>query len=479
MVDASQQAPVLHTVVVSPSATWRAALCAAIRQAGHGAHEEWGVAHLAQNAYDTPSALLQPGLRLLLIDADLASPELQRWIVWAQALQTQRWLPVVIVGTSAAQAHAVGALRDGADDYWALPVDADWLQAKLDQYAKMLGMQARCMQRVQRQQNIHNNIMDALLTLNHAGQVEEANPAAVRLLGLHWEPQYPKDCAEVLGITLSQALAQRELSLTRADGSRFAAELAIQSWGQAPDVHYTLVIHDLTERQRVQRIKEEFLASISHELRTPLTSVLGALSLLASGVLAPLPPPLLPLAQVAQRNGERLGRLIDDVLDLTKLEGNQMPMHLQNMALEPLVQEALSANQGYAQQAQVHLRSTMAPACPAVRLDADRFLQIMANLLSNAIKHSDTNGTVWVELTHDKADVQIHVRDSGPGIDPQFQARLFEKFSQADSSDRRTQSGTGLGLYITRILVERMGGRISAHSAAGQGTTFTVEFAHA
>jgi hypothetical protein len=144
--------------------------------------------------------------------------------------------------------------------------------------------------------------------------------------------------------------------------------------------------------------------------------------------------------------------------------------------LEPLLHEALAANLAYAERAGVLLQADLATNALQVKLDPDRFLQIMANLLSNAIKHSAAGDAVTVKLRVSGAGLQVLVQDRGPGIDLQFRQKMFEKFSQADSSDRRAQGGTGLGLYITRILVERMGGRIWVDSVPGQGASFGVEF---
>jgi signal transduction histidine kinase len=171
-----------------------------------------------------------------------------------------------------------------------------------------------------------------------------------------------------------------------------------------------------------------------------------------------------------------LSRLIDDILDLTKLEGNHMVLRLRPVNLDPLVQEAVAANQGYAQHAGVKLSAAFAEGSPQVCIDADRFLQVMANLLSNGIKHSAPGDTVTVGMDWSTTHVKVTVRDRGPGVDPKFRSRMFEKFSQADSSDRRAQSGTGLGLYVTRMLVERMDGQVGVDSVFGEGATFRVEF---
>jgi two-component sensor histidine kinase len=231
----------------------------------------------------------------------------------------------------------------------------------------------------------------------------------------------------------------------------------------------------LTERQHIERMKDEFLATVSHEFRTPLTSILGSLALLASGAAGALPETAIKLAEVARRNGERLGRLIDDVLDLTKLEGNRMMLHMRSARVDDLLHEALAANQGYAQRAGITLKCDIEDNGLKVRLDSDRFLQVMANLLSNAIKHSTRGDTVTVTMDCSGTNVRVSIRDQGPGIDPDFRTRIFEKFSQADGSDRRPLGGTGLGLYITRMLVERMGGRVDVTSTSSLGTTFSLD----
>jgi hypothetical protein len=185
-----------------------------------------------------------------------------------------------------------------------------------------------------------------------------------------------------------------------------------------------------------------------------------------------------PLAEAAQRNGQRLSRLIDDILDLTKLEGDRLQMQMAPAATGTLLREAHAANLGYAQRAGVALLLEIDPEAESaqVRVDSHRFLQVMANLLSNAIKHSPAGGTVDVSAVRTAHAVGVRVRDRGPGIDPAFRSRMFAKFSQADGSDRRAQGGTGLGLYISRMLVERMGGHIGVEPASGEGTVFSVEF---
>lgn len=461
--------PVLRVLVADDIEASRAQLLNLVRDLGH----------IALSADSGQQALQQvqmhhPDVVLL----DLLMPDLDGFEVTQQlrTLVTDRWLPVIVTSSLQGDEHFTHALQQGADDYLVRPISPALLDAKLRHYNQVLGLQARLAALAQRQRVIMDNILDAVVTLDEQGRIQEVNAAAAQQFGQKADGLSGQPCEQVLGAALPDLLTQPEISLQRSDGTVFPAEIAHRQWTDAERVHHTLVIRDLTERRRVERMKDEFVATVSHELRTPLTSVLGALSLLASGSAGVLPAPAKQLTEVARRNGERLGRLIDDVLDLTKLEGNQMVLQLRPVQLDALLKEAIDAHHGYAQAARVGLRLDIAPGSPQVRVDADRFLQAMANLLSNAVKHSAAGDSVSVSLDWSPSEVRIKVRDQGPGIAPQFRARMFEKFSQADGSDRRAQGGTGLGLYITRILVERMGGRIEVESVAGEGATFMLVF---
>ena len=466
---AAVSAPVLRVLVADDIEASRDALCAMVRELGHvvcGVGS--GVAALEQIERTAPDLVL----------LDLLMPDMDGFEVTqkVRATVTNRWLPMIVTSSLEGEEHFIQALQSGADDYLVRPIKPALLQAKLRHYARVLGLQSRLALLAQRQLDIHDNILDAVITLDASGLVQESNLAAMLLFGDAAGQLDGLPCETVLKLPLSALLTQRETSLRRSDGISFPAELALSQWTEAGKIRYTIVIRDLTERHHIERMKDEFLATVSHELRTPLSSVLGALGLLASGAAGALPKAALPLAEVAQRNGERLSRLIDDILDLTKLEGNKMQLQLRPTGLDALLEEALAANRAYAERAGVSLALEPVSGSPQVRVDADRFLQVMANLLSNAIKHSAAGDAVLVSLEASPTWLRVKVRDRGPGIDPQFRARMFEKFSQADSSDRRAQGGTGLGLYITRMLVERMGGRVDVESVPGQGATFIAEF---
>ena len=458
----------LRVLVADDIEASRLHLCQLVQDCGHQAFGvDSGKAALAQILAQSPDLVL----------LDLLMPDMDGFAVTqtVRALVSARWLPVIVTSSLEGEQHFIHALQGGADDYLVRPINPALLEAKLRHYARVLGLQSRLAMLAQRQRDIHDNILDAVLTLDDQGQIQESNLAALRIFGDGTQRLDGRHCDQVLGATLADLLGQGEIALRRFDGSRFPAELALSQWNEAELLRYTIVIRDLTERRRIERMKDEFLATVSHELRTPLTSVLGALGLLASGAAGALPKAALPLAEVAKRNGERLSRLIDDILDLTKLEAKQMVLQMRSTTLDALLREAMTANQGYAGRAGVHLKLELTAPSPAVRVDTDRFLQVMANLLSNAIKHSAAGDTVSVSLDWSDTRLRVKVQDQGPGIDPKFRARLFEKFSQADASDRRAQGGTGLGLYITRMLVERMGGRVDVEAASGPGACFCIE----
>jgi len=241
-------------------------------------------------------------------------------------------------------------------------------------------------------------------------------------------------------------------------------------------VGFYSLANDITELKRIDRMKSEFVSTVSHELRTPLTSIRGSLGLISGGVAGQLPEAVKTLVGIAKSNCERLIRLINDILDIEKIESGKMTLDLQTVELKPLLEQAVAANEGYGAAKNVKLALLFDDDEQLqVRADSDRLTQVVTNLLSNAMKFSPNDGIVEIHVSRSVHQVRIEVRDRGPGIPEEFRKRIFQKFSQADSSDTRQKGGTGLGLNISRAIIERLGGSIGFDTRTGEGTTFFFE----
>ncbi|GGC97011.1 hypothetical protein GCM10011382_29400 [Vreelandella lutescens] len=230
------------------------------------------------------------------------------------------------------------------------------------------------------------------------------------------------------------------------------------------------------ERQQVDALKNEFVSTVSHELRTPLTAVTGGLKLVLGGATGELSGQTRQMLSMALKNSDRLVLLINDLLDIEKLLAGQLNFICRPRELGLLLNAALQENQPYAEQYGVKLRLTPLSAERFINVDALRFQQVMANLLSNAAKFSSLNSEVVIFCDECDKSVRINVKDMGCGIPEEFRARIFQKFSQADASDRRVKGGTGLGLSISKAISEQMGGTIGFNSVEGEGSTFYVVF---
>ena len=269
---------------------------------------------------------------------------------------------------------------------------------------------------------------------------------------------------------------EREWTWARQDGSRFPVLLAVTALREQTGAltGFVALAQDITERKQVEQIKNEFVSIVSHELRTPLTSIRGALGLLEGGVLGELPEQAREMITIARTNSDRLIRLINEILDLEKIEAGKIELAVSQVDAEELVRAALEGIAGFAAEASIELRAQVAERAALVG-DRDRLLQVLTNLLSNAIKFSPPQGVVSVRVETRGANLRFSIADSGPGIPEHQRSLLFRKFQQLDSSDTRRKGGTGLGLAITKAIVEQHRGRIWVESEPGKGAVFLFE----
>lgn len=226
---------------------------------------------------------------------------------------------------------------------------------------------------------------------------------------------------------------------------------------------------ELLEQKRMEKLKNDFISVISHEVRTPLTSIHGALNLLKTGLGGELNAQGMKLLDAAYRNSQRLVRLVNDLLDLQRIESGTMTFNLRPVDVRSVLEQAIEASQAHAGQLGIRLLLQRAPSSVRVRVDSDRMMQVMMNLLSNAAKFSPRGETVVVEALPREGRVRVQVTDHGPGVPPDFRGRIFQKFAQAAPSPER--GGSGLGLSITKAIVENMSGHVGFESEPGR-TTF-------
>jgi PAS domain S-box-containing protein len=338
-----------------------------------------------------------------------------------------------------------------------------------------------------RHQILFESIVDGIVIIDERGVINDVNPAAQRLFG------YSK--LEVMGKPISLLMtdasatlykdyllhyqvsntanyANSEMQGKRKNETVFFMELVTSPMHLDDRLMFTAIIRDTSERKVMEQMKNEFVSTVSHELRTPLTSIHGALGLLLGKVADTIPPKMKMLLDTAYRNSERLSLLINDILDLEKIESGKLDFEFHLVDIVKLTQQAITANEGYADKHHVKLQLLASPDNALVFGDDHRLLQVFANLMSNAIKYSPTNGTVEIRIQPQETSWRIDVRDHGRGIPLAFKSQIFQRFAQADSSDTREKGGTGLGLSISKAIVERHQGVIGYESEEGQGTEF-------
>ncbi len=232
------------------------------------------------------------------------------------------------------------------------------------------------------------------------------------------------------------------------------------------------VVRDISERKEAERLKLSSVSTVSHELRTPLTSIKGALRLIESGVLGQLPAEIEKMVSVAHRNSDRLLDLVNDILSLQKLESGEMAFNLDTVNLGDLLDEAAEANAGYGEEFKVSFDVTK-PDLPAyVSADATRLMQVLSNLMSNASKFSPPGGSVQLYVEDHGAAWRVCVKDDGPGIPVAARKTIFDSFFQVEDTAEHSRPGTGLGLTISKKIIQRHNGKISFDTELGKGTTF-------
>jgi PAS domain S-box-containing protein len=355
------------------------------------------------------------------------------------------------------------------------------------QFMARAGQEAR-LRRLDRQRAfILSSVADGIIGVDSTNRIAFVNPAAARLLEQPEAELIGRDVHETLhplSVACGSNCATRRAFLAgegasgqdaymRVSGRSFPVEFALMPMvEEGAPVGSVLSFRDISQRYALDHMKDEFISTVSHELRTPLTSIRGALGLLSAGMLGQVSDKASTLLRIAVSNSDRLVRLINDILDLERMQSGRAPLAFRTVPLEELARQAIEAMQPMADAGEVHLLCDAVPA--HVEADADRLLQVLTNLLSNAIKFSQRQSIVRVTVSRSPDGVTLSVIDQGRGIPGDKLETIFDRFQQVDASDSRQKGGTGLGLAICRTIVHQHGGRIWAEQNGNQGSIFRV-----
>lgn len=338
-------------------------------------------------------------------------------------------------------------------------------------------------------QAILDGAFDGIITINAQGIITSFNHSAEVIFGYRANQIIGSNLLKLLpkhvrGQQADQNPMQnindilnvgQELTGLRKSGKEFEMELALSAITNEAEISYVGVIRDISDRKHTDKLKNEFIATVSHELRTPLTSISASLAIIESGSLGILPEKVNNLIQIAKQNSLRLQNLINDLLDMDKLLSNKIEFQYKNFDAVGLVEQTIIANQYIADKHHVRFHISSAEANCYIHADEARTQQVLGHLLSNAAKFSHPHTSVDIAISKTNSFVKILVTDHGSGISPEFKANIFSSFTQADSSSTRQKDGSGIGLTISKELIEKMGGKIGFTSNLGQGSSFYFE----
>jgi PAS domain S-box-containing protein len=339
----------------------------------------------------------------------------------------------------------------------------------------------------ERNRTVLDSTVDAILILNPSGTIEAVNAAAISVIGYAPEELQRRDIATVIDLAPGEGSFHERIGLRdgqldrsflpnrevrRKDGSVLPVDVAMGVMLVPSGDHIVVSLRDISERRRLEQLKDDLMSTVSHELRTPLTSIVGSLGLLRAGSAGALPEAAARLVTIAENNSRRLIRLINDMLDIDRIETGTLEMQMEPIDLQSVVDHAVQGTEGLASAKGVTLALAKSDGPVIVRGDADRLLQVLTNLLSNAVRFTPAKGQVAVAVRcAENGSALVTVDDDGPGIPPEFRSRIFDRFERAQG-EAGQQGGAGLGLAISREIIQRHNGRIWFEDAPGGGARF-------
>lgn len=354
--------------------------------------------------------------------------------------------------------------------------------------AELLDKTVQLAEEMGKTEAVLSSMGEGLLVIDASSTISQINEAACRILdlapgdvlGMHLE-----DCPQGSKVSqIVQLLSRKQLHLDRGEATRLRLDLQekvvelslaqIRNRRESTEEGGTVLnLRDVTQQAELDRLKTDLISIVSHEIRSPLANIIGYIDLVLTDPAHTIAEEQANFLAVAKRNGVRLASLVDDMLDLSRLDAGKVEMSSADVDLEYLINFAVLSFRNEAENRKITLTKRVTGSPHAVG-DADRLQQVLTNLISNAIKYTHDGGTVEVSVETERQNVVLKVTDSGIGITPEDQARLFQRFFRVRSPETRKISGTGLGLSIAKSIVDAHGGRLKVQSEYGKGSTFSV-----
>ncbi len=441
---------------------------------------------------DAITAIKDTFFNIVLLDLSL--PDSSGVATISKLIETAPYTAIVVMTGIYDGLLAVNVIAAGAQDFL-VKGDAD--ATVLERIIINAMQRAEMHLQLQKAQESHHAVMessnDAIITTNSDGLIQTWNRAACEIFKYHSSDMLGFSCESILSgksknkfnleleLCLKKQDEKRQTNLIEFEGCRsngdiFPIEVSFSSWRIQEGVFSSIVLRDITERRRTEQLKNEFVSTVSHELRTPLTAIMGSLQLIAGGIMGAIPDKVNDMLTVAINNSERLLLIINDILDMNKIESNNLSFNKERIEVKTLVEQAITDNQAYVDKNKAEIQLHETQKGRYLDVDRTRMLQVLANLISNAAKFSHENGIIKINVSVTKDKLRIAIHDNGSGVPDEFRSRIFQKFAQADSTDTRAPGGTGLGLSISKSLVENMGGTINFISKPDIETIFFVDF---
>ena len=386
---------------------------------------------------------------------------------------------------------AVRANVQGTDEFAQLARDFNAMASRLTEYRNSsLG---ELLQAQQASQAAIDSLPDPVVVFGVEGDVRNVNGAAETLLGLALEANTTdplKNAAPAMRAVLERLRAhvlggkgpytpkgfEEAIRVSSTEGDRYLLPRATPVYEpQGGIVGATVILQDVTRPRRFDELKNDLVATVAHEFRTPLTSLRMAIHLCLEQVVGPVTEKQADLLHAAREDCERLQAMVDDLLDLSRIEAGRVEMHPRPTSAAALVEAAVEAHQAAAEEHGIQLRTTSSLLDGEVMADPERVALVFANLITNAIRYTPRNGEIWVRAQPANGSVRFEVTDTGVGIPKEYQPRLFDKFFRVPDS---LVGGAGLGLSIAKEIVQGHGGDIGVKSEEGQGSTFWFTLLH-